>query len=568
MSLLGPVFAFDLKRQTRRRLTLLLRNVYLAGLFLVLLIAHAQTPGQRVARMTEAVFTTFLVVQFLLVVGLTPALTAGAIAEEKEGQTLPFLLCSGLRDYEIVLGKLASRLVGVVLVLLGGLPVFALLQLLGGVDPAWLLAGFAVSGVTLLSLAAVGIAWSVLLPRSRDAVLFAYLSPALYLLVALGSRALLRVKGLAEFPSTEDWESPVILEDVILAFNAGDPFRAFNRGLATLRGAESASLSLIVLGYLAFHGICTSLSLALAVYRFRRLALKEAGQQKDDGFRPDLPPITGNPILWRELHTGRFRMSLAARVVVGLLVVLSFAPACHILFSYPPGAWGDRYGGLQLWSGIVGSLVASLLLLVVGVRAAASFPLERQNGTLDLLLLTTLEPREILVGKWGGVLASIRLGWVWLAAILVPGFCCAGLSPLALPVMGLCWFIYANAGISIGLWISLRSRSTLRATATTAGVTLALWVLPSVALLLCCTNPAGEAGAFVALGLSPPATFASLSLFPPDAELTPIYGYILVGVFAWILAGVIVWGAMRDQFDWHSGPLGGSSRTPHADRMT
>jgi len=45
-----------------------------------------------------------------------------AIAEEKERKTLDFLLASDLRSREIVLGKLASRLAYLTLVLLTGLP--------------------------------------------------------------------------------------------------------------------------------------------------------------------------------------------------------------------------------------------------------------------------------------------------------------------------------------------------------------------------------------------------------------------------------------------------------------
>ena len=43
----------------------------------------------------------------------------------------------------------------------------------GCVDPGWLFAGFAGTGMTMRSFASVGILWSTLLSRSRDAVLLA-----------------------------------------------------------------------------------------------------------------------------------------------------------------------------------------------------------------------------------------------------------------------------------------------------------------------------------------------------------------------------------------------------------
>src|SRR4051794_36528036 len=100
--MLGPVFYYDLVRQSRRRFIPLLRLLYLLALFFVLVVAglswskqhpHGLPPGVLV-RFVESFFSSFLGVQFLVVVALTPALTAGAITEEKESQTLPFLLAS------------------------------------------------------------------------------------------------------------------------------------------------------------------------------------------------------------------------------------------------------------------------------------------------------------------------------------------------------------------------------------------------------------------------------------------------------------------------------------------
>src|SRR5262249_47251743 len=51
------------------------------------------------ARFAEAFFSTFILVQLLAVVVLTPAYTAGTIAEEKDRKTLEFLLATDLKDH-------------------------------------------------------------------------------------------------------------------------------------------------------------------------------------------------------------------------------------------------------------------------------------------------------------------------------------------------------------------------------------------------------------------------------------------------------------------------------------
>ena len=62
------------------------------------------------AVLAETFFGTFMIVQLILIVLLTPAYVAGAIAEEKDRKTMEFLLATDLRNREIVLSKLLSRL--------------------------------------------------------------------------------------------------------------------------------------------------------------------------------------------------------------------------------------------------------------------------------------------------------------------------------------------------------------------------------------------------------------------------------------------------------------------------
>src|SRR5439155_12316797 len=112
----------------------------------------------------------FLIVQMGAVLILTPAFTAGAIAEERQRHTLDALLVTHLTPGQIVAGKLAARLAHLLGVLLAGLPILALLPLWGGVDPGRVLAGFAASGVTMLSLGALGACVSARVQPVRGAV--------------------------------------------------------------------------------------------------------------------------------------------------------------------------------------------------------------------------------------------------------------------------------------------------------------------------------------------------------------------------------------------------------------
>ncbi len=131
---------------------------------------------------------SYFAIQFLAVGLVTPVMTAGAIADEKERRTLEFILATDLRSREIVLGKLAARLANMLLFLIAGLPVLAVLQFLGGVDPGELLVAFAGTLLTLASVASLSILMSVLLRRGRDAILSTFLLMIAYLILSFFSQ--------------------------------------------------------------------------------------------------------------------------------------------------------------------------------------------------------------------------------------------------------------------------------------------------------------------------------------------------------------------------------------------
>src|SRR5262249_28646460 len=136
---------------------------------------------QDLAQLAEQFFFTFMSIQFAVVILLTPAYTAGAIAEEKDRKTLEFLLATDLRNREIVLSKLATRLANMTMLVLTGLPVLSFIQFFGGIDPNLLLVAFATLGLTMASLASLSILNSVLVKRPRDAIVLTYLGAGAYL---------------------------------------------------------------------------------------------------------------------------------------------------------------------------------------------------------------------------------------------------------------------------------------------------------------------------------------------------------------------------------------------------
>jgi ABC-type transport system involved in multi-copper enzyme maturation permease subunit len=101
------------------------------------------------------VFQGYTLVQTWMLVLLTPILVAQGIIEERNAGTLSLLAITHLSPRDLLLGKLASRLLVVEAVLLAGLPFLGLCLSLGGVGPTEVLNVFLQANAMMLGLAAV-----------------------------------------------------------------------------------------------------------------------------------------------------------------------------------------------------------------------------------------------------------------------------------------------------------------------------------------------------------------------------------------------------------------------------
>ena len=89
-------------------------------------------------------FIALIGVELAIVLLAAPAATAGAICLDRARGTLAHMLMTDLSDSEIVLGKLAARLLPVLGLVACTWPVMAISSLLGGIDPIALTLAFAI----------------------------------------------------------------------------------------------------------------------------------------------------------------------------------------------------------------------------------------------------------------------------------------------------------------------------------------------------------------------------------------------------------------------------------------
>jgi ABC-type transport system involved in multi-copper enzyme maturation permease subunit len=593
LRLFGPVLFYDLVRTARRGRNFLLRGAYALALLVVLFLVYAtyisgdgpldtlfgdvRVGIQELADFGSGFFLMFLGVQFGAVFLLTPAFTATAIAEEKERRTLEYLLATDLHNREIVLGKLASRLLAMLLLLLGGLPVLSLVQFLGGVDPNLVLAGFAATAISMLSLGSLGILNSVWADRPRGAVFSTYVEAATYLLVSSCCGAT---------PGGPGGWGPLAW------FGAGNivvAYRSVTAAAGGSGGTTGAAVLSVLSDYVVFHGIAAVVFAGLATLSLRawnreaRPTSEREAAVARPALEPGLPPprrvprlprVGDDPILWKELYAERgFQLHWLARGLLTLLWALFLAGAgitylCGILLSL---AFAHPSEYATDWVRVVGTIVGCLMIVAVGVRAATTFSIERERQTLDSLLTTPLPDTAILGGKWLGALLSVRQAWWCLAAVWLLGFLAGGLHLLSLLMLAAAWWGFAAFAASLGLWLSLHCRTTFRAIVWTLVTLLVAGGLPS---LLCGTfgwallgNQLPERTVTPAelLALTPPGAMAYLAFgwgewYTFDANLKSSVSEVAVawvGVCGYVVAAAALWFVVGVRFGAITGRMSG-----------
>ena len=136
--------------------------------------SRAPSQAEASAEIGRRCFLVLSIAQLALISLIVPALSAGAIAIEREKQTLEMVRATLLTGSDILLGKLAVMMAFIGLLLMSTLPVTSWSLLLGGVSPAEIALVYSYLLAFAAGVAALGLAFSVLVKRAVGAISWAY----------------------------------------------------------------------------------------------------------------------------------------------------------------------------------------------------------------------------------------------------------------------------------------------------------------------------------------------------------------------------------------------------------
>lgn len=568
--LIGPIFTRELVTAPRRPQHFVYRGVYGTALFVLMCTAWLVLAGTQIvrgvgdmARFGSILFLILAPLQLALMTFLAALRAASAVAQEKDKKTILLLLMTRLSNHELVLGKLLASLLDILVMLGTAVPIFMLLTLFGGVSLAQVARVFAVTIATVLVAGSLGSTVAL----AREKTFQSLAMTALILVIWIGVwEAIAAFAGqtlVAGIPLAQIAAAASPLRAILVAAH---PFR----DTLSLFAAADSWYVLVALGLAALlNGVAIVRLRAWNPGRELMQQAKEAepgsifGVEHDRNDEPVMAAETAraahvdarvrtidtksrevwdNPVLWREMCTWAYGRKVL--LIKGVYVLL-FVMAAIALYSTIQSGSAFARASEAIIPASAQPLTPFFLvsLVIVNALAVTSITNERDGGSLDLLLVTDLSPKEFIFGKMLGVayvtkemlaLPLVLELYLWLMGGLTFEnfvFLTAGLAVMDVFVIMLgihCGMNYASSrtaiGVSLGsVFFLFLGVMTLLLLMISFSGSFQTQLAPFLAFIV-----GGSVGLFVTLGSrNPSAAIGLASLLLPFATFFAITNFLV-----------------------------------------
>ncbi len=409
----NPVLLRELRGRWRRPLTFLILLLYAVILAVLMAVIYAWSVaiqsdfygGRAAEQLGRRLFSVFFWTQTAIWMVLPTALAATSISGERERGLLEGVLLSPLSAGEIVRGKIAAELWFIGLLLLVPMPVSALCFRLGGLAPGEFALAFLILGTTALSGASLGLATSACHRRSDSALL-----TSLFIALSLSWPPVL-VAFSFDAPYFELAALVCIIYQLIVTASA-------------LGIASDAVNNLVPEREIEHAAVCVAAQQAAKKTSSAEDSLRTQIAYQEYSWAARLN--FANPVMQREVRARLRRRVEYVPIENGegeKQFVVSTGPmdwvwAAAIAFSLV---------SVPALIGGAGGLLAGLWIFFVALVAAAFgalvFTREREQQTLQPLLMSLLSPREVVFGKAGGACVVAALYGVPFLPIIAVGLC-------------------------------------------------------------------------------------------------------------------------------------------------
>jgi len=421
--LTGPIFEKELRVSSRRKRSYLLRFAYVAAMtgFVTLAwlsainIASSASPAFRASRMGEAgkyIVTTIIWFQFISAQIIAVVMLSTAISDEIYRRTLGLLMTTPISSFQIVIGKLLSKLLQVILLLAISLPLLAVVRVFGGVEWDYVVSSLCVTLTAAVFAGSLSLLFSITTRKAHEVVVNTFL---VCLLLYCLQPALAAYRAFVSRPS----QIPDLL------FSYLNPFIIMAHNTQSVLYPSSTTTLYWPWHCAAMLGAC-SVSLCLSTLLVRKTALRQATGEAGLFLRRKerrlaekkaltraagqstaaaIMPVVGPPLVWKDIRT-----AIAGARLIRTIVGYTLAGIC-LLAAYGLFAYTEHLERKEVQTGFVLAYLFAGLLHTATV-SASSITSEKEARTWSILLTTPLDQRQVVAQKI--IASALRVAPVWL----------------------------------------------------------------------------------------------------------------------------------------------------------
>lgn len=506
--LTGAIFEKELRVASRRRRNYLLRFSYVSLLTIILImvwlgVVEYGSGLQVITRMSMAgqIIIAFIVwFQFCACQIIACVMLSTSISDEIYHKTLGLLMTTPINSFQIVMGKLLSKLLQLLLLLGISLPLLAIVRIFGGVPWDYLISSLCITLTTVLFVGSLSLFFSIFNRKAYVVIILTILTLGVLFL-------------LLPFLTIWIWYIVTRQEPSRFLFGAillPNPY--FNLMFKTMMMVEPRSMTGAPMIYWPLHCVfmlaASVLILLMSVIFVRKVALRQATGQlilspRKSRYRLETDNISagsqipkevirhvkGPPVLWKEL-----RLPILGRHKIINLIAI-FLGFGMLLFTYILCAIENALDDQEIHV-VYAFIYTGLGILFTIVLPATNITTEKESRSWPLLLATTLDDWHILFGKFIGNLRRLLPVWGILFAHVIFFSLIGMIHPISIIhiSMTVTWIIIFLS--CTGIYFSSRFKRTTTAVVMNFLLATAIWALIPI-LLVCFAEFMHNSDAFV-----------------------------------------------------------------------
>jgi len=588
--LTGPIFDKELRVSSRRKRNYTLRLIYvilltffiaIVWLSLVKFEGSSAYQKSRLALAGKTIVSTIVTFQFIATQIIAVIMLSTSISDEIYHRTLGLLMTTPISSFQIVMGKLFSKLLQLILLLAISLPLMAIVRIFGGVPWNYVLSSLCITLTAVIFAGSLSLYFSINNRRAYVVIIKTLVTLGiLYFFIPIISTVLFNPRWF----STTLFRNPTIVLPFLITLLHVNPFGAISVNTAMMI-TPSAPKTMVLLAitptgasffYWPIHCMlmlgASALLIAMSVKIVRKVALRQAVGQiesvtnrtrakkskkssrrhaKQQEVSGVIRRVTDSPVLWRELRAPMIQGAEGRNSIIGLAITI-----IALLITY---GTCERYldeAFTQTSYVLMFTVIGSIFTIVL---SATSITSEKETRSWPILLATSMDDWHILMGKAIGVFSRCLPIWLLMAGHIILFVCFKYIHPIAILYMpifatGLVVFLTGS-----GLYFSARFKRTTSAVIASFGLVLVLWViLPALLGLasvlthdydivndLVSANPAAQISILmegVGGKWNAQADFSKLNFNWPDSswhKAWPTTGLVIIYMLIYTAAGVL-----------------------------